>query len=229
MTEPIAAHAGLLAATPARSRASSRRSWAPVSRPSVKAWMTRSSTPSFGGQLDQRLEVAGRRSARRRRRRARSGARAARRASASRITSFSASEPSSTALSIRSRSCGTIAPAPRLRWPTSELPIWPGRQPDGLAAGGQRRVVVLLPQPVEHGRVGQRDRVPRTVRRQPPAVEDDEADAGDGAHGVATSARAISTICANESGSRLAPPTSAPSTSGSASSSSAFSGLSEPP
>src|SRR5580700_3420481 len=40
---------------------------------------------------------------------------------------------------------------------------------------------------------------------------------------------ASSTMCANDSGSRLAPPTSAPSTSGRPSSSSAFSGLSEPP
>jgi hypothetical protein len=105
----------------------------------------------------------------------------------------------------------------------------PGRQPDRLAAGGQRRVVVLRPQLVEHRRVGERDRVPRSVRRQPPTVEDDEADAGDGLHEAATSARAISTICANEPGSSEAPPTSAPSTSGSASSSSAFSGLSDPP
>ena len=30
---------------------------------------------------------------------------------------------------MRARSCGTIAPAPRLRWPTSELPIWPSGSP----------------------------------------------------------------------------------------------------
>ena len=30
---------------------------------------------------------------------------------------------------MRARSCGTIAPAPRFRWPTSELPIWPSGRP----------------------------------------------------------------------------------------------------
>jgi hypothetical protein len=100
-------------------------------------------------------------------------------------------------------------------------------QADRLAAGGELRVVVALPQTVEDRRVGQRDRVARTLRRQAPPVEDDQADGGDGAHRAAPAAR--STMRAKDSGSRLAPPTSAPSTSGSASSSSALSGLSEPP
>src|ERR1700749_4948986 len=30
---------------------------------------------------------------------------------------------------MRARSCLTIAPAPRFRWPTSELPIWPTGRP----------------------------------------------------------------------------------------------------
>ena len=43
--------------------------------------------------------------------------------------SFSKKEPSSIASSMRSRSCFTTAPAPRLRCPTSELPIWPSGSP----------------------------------------------------------------------------------------------------
>ncbi len=101
-------------------------------------------------------------------------------------------------------------------------------QADGLALGGQRRVRVALPELVEHRRVRERDRVALARRSEPPAVEHDEADAGDG-HQLARSPRAVSTICANGPGSRLDPPQSAPSTSGSASSSSALSGLSEPP
>ena len=38
-------------------------------------------------------------------------------------------EPSSIAASIRGRSWSTGRPAPRFRWPTSELPIWPGGSP----------------------------------------------------------------------------------------------------
>ena len=38
-------------------------------------------------------------------------------------TSLSKKEPSSMASSMRVRSWRTIIPAPRLRWPTSELPI----------------------------------------------------------------------------------------------------------
>ena len=37
--------------------------------------------------------------------------------------------PSAIAASIRGRSWRTGRPAPRLRWPTSELPIWPGGRP----------------------------------------------------------------------------------------------------
>src|SRR4029077_2988648 len=43
--------------------------------------------------------------------------------------SFSKKLPSAIASSIRARSCLTIAPAPRLRWPTSELPICPSGRP----------------------------------------------------------------------------------------------------
>ena len=38
----------------------------------------------------------------------------------------------SLAASIRVRSCLTTLPAPRLRWPTSELPIWPSGRPTAL-------------------------------------------------------------------------------------------------
>ena len=99
----------------------------------------------------------------------------------------------------------------------------PGGQPDRLAARGERGVRVLGPQPVEDGRVGERDRVARAVGREPPAVEHDEADGRD-AHAVAAS-----TIAAKSDGSSEAPPTSAPSTSGRASSSAALEGLQEPP
>ena len=57
-----------------------------------------------------------------------------------------------------------------------------------------------------------------------PAVEDDQRDGGDGGHYPAAS-----TIAANSAGSRLAPPTRAPSMSGWAISSAALSGLTEPP
>ncbi len=50
-------------------------------------------------------------------------------ANAARSTSFSASEPSATASSMRVRSCLMTAPAPRFRWPTSLLPICPSGSP----------------------------------------------------------------------------------------------------
>ena len=40
-----------------------------------------------------------------------------------------ANAPASMSSSIRTRSCRTTRPAPRLRWPTSELPIWPSGRP----------------------------------------------------------------------------------------------------
>ena len=102
-----------------------------------------------------------------------------------------------------------------------------GREPDRLAGRGQLRVRVLAPEPVEDGRLRELDRVPGPGRRDAPAVEDDERDERDG-HRAATLAPAAQ-IAANDSSSSAAPPTSAPSTCGCASSSSAFSGLTEPP
>ncbi len=104
----------------------------------------------------------------------------------------------------------------------------PVRQPDRAAARGERRVRVALPEVVEDRRLGERDRVARAVRRQAPAVEDDEDRRGKRVHGAQTPAAAV-TIAANDSGSSEAPPTSAPSTSGSDSSSAAFSAFTEPP
>ena len=97
----------------------------------------------------------------------------------------------------------------------------PGRQADRLAGGGEPRVRVLRPEPVEDRRVGELDRVPRPGRGAAPPVEDDERYERERA--------AASHIAANESMSSEAPPTSAPSMSGSAISSAALSGLTEPP
>ena len=93
------------------------------------------------------------------------------------------------------------------------------RQPDRLARGLQRRVRKLAPEPVEHRRPRELDRVARPRRRAAPAVEDDERYEVDAARQIA----------AKESGSSEAPPTRAPSIDDCESSSAAFSGLTEPP
>ena len=95
----------------------------------------------------------------------------------------------------------------------------PRRQPGGLAGGHDGRVRERAPQVVEQRRVRERDRVARPRRSTPPAVEDDER----------YEREAARQIVANESTSRDAPPTSAPSIAGWAQSSSAFSGFTEPP
>ncbi len=83
------------------------------------------------------------------------------------------------------------------------------REPDRFAAGGQLGVRMLLPQLVEDRRLGQVDRIARPRLGDSPAVQDDQADRGKVAH-----CAAAATIWAKPSGSRLAPPTRAPSTSG---------------
>ena len=93
------------------------------------------------------------------------------------------------------------------------------RQPDGLPRGLQRRVRVVAPEPVEDRRAREVDRVAGAGRRAAPAVEDDER----------YEVEAARQIAAKESGSSEAPPTRAPSIAGWASSSAAFSGLTEPP
>jgi hypothetical protein len=94
------------------------------------------------------------------------------------------------------------------------------RQADCLARGDELRVRIVAPQPVEDGRVRELDGVARPRRRDAPAVEDDERYEG---------VWAVWHIAVKDSTSREAPPTSAPSTAGSASSSAAFSGFTEPP
>ena len=95
----------------------------------------------------------------------------------------------------------------------------PGRQSDRLAGGLERRVRELRPQTVEDRRAGELDRVARSGRRAAPPVQNDEN----------YERTAASQIAANDSTSSDAPPTSAPSTFGCDRSSSAFSGLTEPP
>ena len=96
-------------------------------------------------------------------------------------------------------------------------------EPDGLGRRLELSVREALREPVEHGRRGKVDGIARPGRRDPPAVEDHQRDERDGQGDAARQ------IAANDSGSSEAPPTSAPSTSGWASSSAAFSGLTEPP
>src|SRR5689334_10027489 len=104
-----------------------------VSRPSVKAWKTTSGTPSWeassiaASMCSQPEWTPPSETSPNRWRRPRGLLRA--RSQAASRTSFSKKLPSATASSIRARSCLTIAPAPRLRWPTSELPICPSGRP----------------------------------------------------------------------------------------------------
>ena len=97
------------------------------------------------------------------------------------------------------------------------------REPHRLARRGERPVRVALPERVEHGRVRELDRVPRARRSDPPAVEDDEDD------GLQAASAPARQIASNDGTSSEAPPTSAPSTSGSARSTPALSGFTEPP
>ena len=81
-------------------------------------------------------------------------------------------------------------------------------QADVAALGGELSVREPAPEAVEDRRLGQRDRVPRPRLGEPPAVEDDQGEGGD------ELMPAFSTIAAKSPGSRLAPPTRAPSMSG---------------
>ena len=93
------------------------------------------------------------------------------------------------------------------------------READRLAGRLERRVREVGPEPVEDRGVRELDRIPRPRLGYPPPIEDDE-------RYERIAARQIE---ANDSTSSEAPPTRAPSTSGWASSSSALSGLTEPP
>ncbi len=99
------------------------------------------------------------------------------------------------------------------------VPHLPGRKADRLPGGLEGRVRVLGPQAVEGRRVGELDRVPGPGRGEAPAVQDDERYEREAARQIAP----------NDSTSSEAPPTSAPSTAGSARISAAFSGLTDPP
>ena len=156
------------------------------------------------------------------------------RSQASSSAGRSKNEPSAMAASIRGRSWRTGRPAPRLRCPTSELPIWPGGSPTASSearsvACGQSRQSAA---PDRHPRG--RDRVGRGIVPDPEPVEDDEDDrsrpaatrradrlvgwSGRGRRHAAPRAAAVSparaTIPAISSGLSEAPPTSAPSIDG---------------
>ena len=97
-------------------------------------------------------------------------------------------------------------------------------QAHGTTRGDQRGVRIALPERVEHRRASERHGVSGLRGRESEAVEHDERDGS--RHQPASAARAIP---AKLPGSRQAPPTSAPSTSGCASSEAALSGLTDPP
>ena len=147
-----------------------------VSRPSVNACTTRSGTPSWAASSMQasmcsQPECTPPSETRPIRcRRPRGLSRAAAQAASS--ASFSKKLPSAIASSIRARSCLTTAPAPRFRWPTSELPIWPSGRPTSRPLAESGRVRVALPELVEDRRRRLADGVARPVGRQAPAVED---------------------------------------------------------
>ena len=101
----------------------------------------------------------------------------------------------------------------------------PFGQPDIGALGGELGMGKVGPEAIEDGGRGKRDRVAWARLGHAPAIEDDQGRRGEGRIGQA----AASTIAAKSPGSRLAPPTSAPSTSGWAISSAALPGLTEPP
>ena len=100
------------------------------------------------------------------------------------------------------------------------VPHLAGGQADGLARGGERRVWEQAPEGVEDRRLGEVDGVPRARRGEAPAIEDDERYEREAA---------VRHRLEKDAGSSEAPPTRAPSMSGCASSSAAFSGLTEPP
>ncbi len=110
-------------------------------------------------------------------------------------------------------------------------------QADGAPARGQLGVRIALPERIEHRRGRERNRVPGPRLGDAPPIENDERRTGrrqcigpgrQRAHGPVAPPAAL-TIAANDSASRLAPPTRAPSMSGNASSSAALSALTLPP
>ena len=102
-------------------------------------------------------------------------------------------------------------------------------QPDGEPGARERRPRAAREQPVEVGRVARASRrcpAGGSARPKPSMMTRSTRAGCSHAHGV-VARRA--TMSANESASSAAPPTSAPSMSGSAKNMRAFSGLTEPP
>jgi hypothetical protein len=114
-------------------------------------------------------------------------------------------------------------PGPEVQVPYLGIAHLTGWQPDRLPGRVELGVRIRLPERVEDRCRGERDRIAGARGRDAPAVEDDEHDRWQGHRGAAA------TIAANATGSRLAPPTSAPSTSGRLKSSAALSALTLPP
>ena len=131
-------------------------------------------------------------------------------------------------------------PAPRFRWPTSELPIWPGGRPTASSEAPQDRVRPVAQQPAPDRHPGRGDRIGGRVAADPEAVEHDQDDrARPGGRRDASGHPAIpraaavtparATIPAISSGLSDAPPTSAPSIDGSAMNSSIADDVTLPP
>src|SRR5581483_3028800 len=105
------------------------------------------------------------------------------------------------------------------------------RKADVPPAGRERRVRIALPELVEGRGVREADRIAGPRRGESPPVENDQ---GEGRRGELGRARGeahghAAAISANWSGSRLAPPTNAPSIASGLSSSAAFAGFTDPP
>ena len=105
--------------------------------------------------------------------------------------------------------------------PDLGVPHLPLGQTDGTPGRDQAAVGIVVPERVEHRRVRHVHGVAGAGRSEAPAVEDDQDDR--------LGHEAAAAIASRLSASSDAPPTSAPSMSGCASSSAAFSGLTEPP
>ena len=105
--------------------------------------------------------------------------------------------------------------------PDLGVPHLPLGQTDGTPGRDQATVGIVVPERVEDRRVRHVHGVAGAGRSEAPAVEDDQDDR--------LGHEAAAAIASRLSASSEAPPTSAPSMSGCASSSAAFSGLTEPP
>ena len=147
---------------------------------------------------------------------------------AARSTSFSAQRAVGDRLVDPGQVLGDDRPRAEVQVPDLGVAHLPVGQPDAAPAGLELRVGVCGPQLVEHRRLRERDGVARPGLGQPPAVEDHEARPRDRER-VRAGGRLIAARPPRSprtpSGSRLAPPTSAPSTSGRASSSRGVVGL----